>query len=63
MKAKRFMTEELRVYRKSNSKVRRYFDTLDEAIIFAREQRLKHPRTKKLYDRVMDMQENKIYKI
>ena len=60
---KRFATAELVVYRKSNTTRTVYFDTLEEALTFAREQKKAHPRTKKLIGLVYDHLENKFHRI
>ena len=51
---KRFRTLELVTYRLSNNTKVVYFDTLQEAVNFAKEQKQLHPRTKKLSGLVFD---------
>jgi len=63
MKAKRFSTLELRVYRISNSTRCVYFDTFEEADAFAVEQKRLHPRTKKLNGCVFDRETGKGIKV
>ena len=45
---KRFTTSELVVYRMSNTTRVASFDTMEEAAAFAVDQKIKHPRSKKL---------------
>ena len=60
---KRYSTTELVVYSMSNSTRTVYFDTLEEAMVFARKQREAHPRTKKLNGAVYDRLDNKYYHV
>ena len=52
--ALRFRTLEVVSYRKSNTTREVSFNTLEEALDFARDQRAKHPRTNKLHGVVRD---------
>ena len=60
---KRYSTTELVVYSMSNTTRTVYFDTLEEAMDFARKQREAHPRTKKLNGAVYDHLDNKYHRI
>ena len=52
--ALRFRTLEVVSYRKSNTTREVSFNTLEEALAFARDQHAKHPRTSKLHGVVRD---------
>jgi hypothetical protein len=53
-KTKRFSTKELVTYRLSNSTKLVYFDTIEEAIEKAFEQKRLHPRSKKITGYIYD---------
>lgn len=62
-KSKRFSTLELVTYRLSNRTKVVYFDTLEEATEFAKNQKQLHPRSKKLNGTVWDAQEKMTIKV
>ena len=60
---KRFSTLELVTYRLSNSTRLVYFDTLEEATKFAFQQKIAHPRSKKINGCVTDHETGSIIKV
>ena len=59
MTTKRFQTTVIVTYRKSNATKRVSFDTFEEAAEVVKEQREKHPRSKKFNGYVFDSVERK----
>ena len=60
---KRFSTRELVVYRISNAVRTVYFDTIEEATAKAVEQKMLHPRSKKITGYIYDHVEKKSIRV